>query len=83
MLRTDELTLSIDHYLNDCRTRHRKPTFKGIGAAIGTSDMTVRNVFLGKYNGRHYGDKPSYNRRIDNPDFDLIRNAMKGAYQDD
>lgn len=80
MIGTDELTLSINDYLSDCRSRHIRPTFKGIGAAIGTSDMTVRNVFLGRYNGKSYGDTPSYNRSIDNTDFDLIRNALKGDY---
>ena len=82
MIRTGELSEHINDYLRECRTRNTHPTCKGIGTAIGTSGRTVRNVFHGYYNGTPYGDKPSYNRSIDNTDFEIIRNALKGAYDE-
>ena len=82
MLKTGELSETIDTYLRECIKSHTRPTYKGIGRAIGASGMTIRNVNLGYYNGTPYGDKPSYNRRINNRDFDIIRNALKGAQTD-
>lgn len=77
MKTTLELTRVVEDYLDDCYLRNKKPSYLSLSKALGTTVGTVRNVNLGSYNGVPYSNKPSYNRVIDNNDFEIIQNVFR------
>lgn len=76
MINTEELTRTVQRYRERCRTANKKPTFKGMGNALGISGMTVSNVAHGRFNGRLYTEHPSATRIISNNDFEIIQNLF-------
>ena len=72
MINTEELTRTVQR----CRTANTKPTYKGMGNALGISGMTVSNVAHGRFNGRLYTEHPSATRIISNNDFEIIQNLF-------
>lgn len=76
MINTEELTRTVQRYRERCRTANTKPTFKGMGNALGISGMTVSNVAHGRFNGRLYTEHPSATRIISNNDFEIIQNLF-------
>ena len=77
MKNTSEITQAVEDYLDDCYLRNKKPSYLSLSKALGTTVGTVRNVNLGSYNGVPYSNKPSYNRVIDNNDFEIIQNVFR------
>ena len=73
MIDTTTLQIQVNGYLEQCRTTNHKPTYKGIGIALGISAGTICNVVHGCFNGHEYTDKPHATRCIDNCDFALIK----------
>lgn len=78
MIITDILEQTTKDYLEKCKRAHHKPTYKGMGKALGISGHTIGNVIKGKYNGIPYGNKPSAKRCIDNKDFEILQEVFKG-----
>ena len=73
MIDTTTLRIQINEYLERCRTTNHKPTYSGIGIALGISGRTIANVVHGHFNGKPYTTKPHITRCIDNDDFELIK----------
>ena len=73
MIDTTTLQIKIDGYRDRCQKSHRKPTFNGVGQALGVSNKTVANVVHGHFNGKEYTDTPHATRCIDNADFEVVK----------
>lgn len=73
MIDTSILQIQVQRYQTRCRENGRRPTYKGLALLLGVSGRTVANVAHGQYNGTAYGNKPQYNRCINNADFGLIQ----------
>ena len=79
MIRTEILQEKVGLYRQRCFFDCHKPTFCGLGRALGISRMTVSNVARGRFNGKEYTDKPSATRCIDNADFKVIQGLFESA----
>lgn len=78
MINTEDLKQNISDYLDDCTTKHRKPSYFTFGHFIEVSPTTIRHVVKGQYaNGKPYTDKPHISRRIDNTDFEIVRELFE------
>ena len=73
MIDTTTLTEQVQRYQIRCRENGSRPTYNGLASLLGVSGRTVANVAHGQYNGTAYGDKPQYNRCVNNADFWLIQ----------
>ena len=73
MFDTDTLYELSTGYLNGCKAAGKEPSFKGLAAALGISDVTIANVYHGRYNGNEYTKQPNARRVVDNQDFHIIR----------
>ena len=53
------------------------PTRKGLSIWLEISSTTISHVLSGMYkNGKEYTPKPHISRKINNTDFELIRNVF-------
>lgn len=76
----DSTTLAriINGYVNQCRSRQHKPSYKGIAEVLSASQTTIYNVVHGEFNGgKKYTEHPHSTRVIDNCDFELLRSVFK------
>jgi len=80
MLQSHLLTLTIDLYACQCEKDHVQPSVKGLAECLEVSPCTLFNVIRGTYNnGVEYSNKPSHNRKINNKDFELVRELFKNG----
>lgn len=75
-INSTELEKVVVEYQQYCKRKQRKPSYHGLGKRLEISPHTVRNVCLGGYNGIPYAKEPLTSRRIDNADFETIRNVF-------
>lgn len=74
MYDTETLESLCRDYMNHC---HNKPTRKGLADWLQISSVTITNVIHGYYHGGTlYTLHPHISRKIDNADFELIRNIF-------
>ena len=73
MMNSRELEKRVSRYRQNCRYRHREPSYIGLGKCLGCSGMTISNVVNGHFNGHDYTERPHSARCFDNNDFELIR----------
>ena len=73
MIDSTTLNTKISRYIEQCKIRHCKPTFKGIGNALSISGQTVSNVVHGTFNGKRYTERPHSTRIIANSDFEILQ----------
>lgn len=77
MIDSELLRESVTEYMERCRTKHKQPTFKGMGKILNISGHTVANVVHGTINGKPYNRIEKHNRLIRNSDFEMIREVFK------
>lgn len=74
MIKRQRLEELIRAYQLDCIRKRRRPSFDGLGRALGVTGHTVANYTSGYYApGREYTDKPHPLRAVENQDFSLLR----------
>ncbi len=80
MIDSRELEKRVSRYRQNCRDRHKEPSYIGLGFARGCSGMTISNVVNGTFNGHLYTERPHSKRIINNADFELIRQLFDRGY---
>lgn len=77
MISTDDLKALISDYLDECYLANKRITYRGLGRKLNIHHSTLRNYVLDKCGSKPYRDPPGPNRKINNTDFQLIREALK------
>ena len=77
MIDTTVLMIKTNNYIEQCKAKQHRPTYYGIGNALGISPQTISNVCKGMYNGNEYTTTPAPTRCIDNKDFDIITGLFR------